>query len=108
LIFDLGSNDYRAVTFARNLRRARKLSRGRLMIVFTMNKPRVRPFNRALRSFASVVNDVTVIDWHSVAREEKLLASDGVHAHARGYRRRARLIANKHGNRSVRRLRVAP
>jgi hypothetical protein len=39
VIFDLGTNDLDIAPFRRNPRRARRASRGRQMIVLTMNRP---------------------------------------------------------------------
>jgi lysophospholipase L1-like esterase len=73
----------------------RRLTGARRMIVFTLNRPSARRFNRAVRAFASSARDVALIDWHATARRERLLSRDGVHAAARGYRRRAALIARR-------------
>ena len=89
VIFDLGTNDWSPQTLTRNLSRARKLTGRRLMIVLTMNKPGVGPFNRAVRAFANSTDDVALIPWHSMAAKRHLLGGDGIHASASGYRRRA-------------------
>jgi lysophospholipase L1-like esterase len=93
VIFDLGTNDYDARAHGRSLRLARRLSGRRQMIVFTLNKPGARPFNRAITSFASRARNVTLIDWHALGHAQRLLASDGVHADAGGYRLRAAAVA---------------
>ena len=95
VIFDLGSNDAHPAALARNLKRARRRARGRRMIVFTLNRPQARRFNRVVRDFASSARDVALIDWHASARRERLLSADGIHAAAHGYRRRAALIARR-------------
>jgi hypothetical protein len=95
VIFDVGTNDWSPRTLARNLSRARKLSGRRLMIVLTMNKPGVGPFNRAVRAFARSTDDVALIPWHSMAARKHLLGGDGIHANASGYRRRAVLVAQR-------------
>jgi hypothetical protein len=97
VIFDLGTNDYSAATLGTNLRRARTLTGDRLMIVFTMNKPGVAPFNRAVKAFARSADNVVLIRWHSTAGKEHLLAGDGIHAGASGYRRRAALVSHQIG-----------
>jgi lysophospholipase L1-like esterase len=76
------------------LSRARRLTGSRLMIVLTMNKPGVGPFNRAVRAFAGSAKDVVLIAWHSQAARQHLLGGDGIHASASGYRRRAALMAD--------------
>ncbi len=93
VVFDLGTNDYSAPKLARNLRRARRISGHRLMIVFTINKPGVGTFNKAIRRFAATAHDVTLVDWHSLAHAKRLLTSDGVHTDLVGYHRRAMLLA---------------
>jgi len=93
-IFDLGSNDARPATLARNLERARALTGERLMVVLTLNKPGAGRFNRAIRAFARSTSNVALVDWHATAGREQLLAGDGIHASATGYRRRATLIAD--------------
>jgi hypothetical protein len=95
VIFDLGSNDPDPAALTRNLRRGRRLSGARRMIVFTLNRPGARLFNRAVRAFASSARNVALIDWHTTARREGLLSGDGVHAATHGYRRRAALIARR-------------
>jgi hypothetical protein len=93
VIFDIGTNDRDAATMTRNLRRARKRAGDRLLVVFTLNKPGVAPLNGVLRDFARSADNVELVDWRAVAGKEKLLAGDGIHATAAGYRRRARLIS---------------
>jgi hypothetical protein len=93
VIFDIGTNDADPATLARNLKRARKRAGDRLLVVFTLNKPRVAPLNGVLRDFARSADDVELIAWRAVAGKERLLAGDGIHATAAGYRRRARLIS---------------
>jgi hypothetical protein len=93
VVFDLGTNDYSAPELARSLQRARRISGNRPLFVFTINKPGARPFNVALRRFAADARRVSLIDWRSVAAARHLLAADGIHADASGYRRRAGLLA---------------
>ena len=93
VIFDIGTNDRDTATMTRNLRRARKRAGDRLLVVFTLNKPGVAPLNGVLRDFARSADNVELVDWRAVAGKEKLLAGDGIHATAAGYRRRARLIS---------------
>jgi hypothetical protein len=95
VVFDLGTNDYNAATLAKNLRRARRRTGERPMIVFTMNKPRVGPFNKAVRTFARSAANVVLIDWHGVVAGKGLLGGDGIHASASGYRRRAALVMDE-------------
>lgn len=92
VVFDLGTNDFSTETLTQNLHRARKQTRDRLMIVLTMNKPGVGRFNGAVRTFARSADNVVLIDWHATAGREALLAGDGIHASAWGYRRRAASI----------------
>jgi hypothetical protein len=93
VIFDLGTNDWSTTTLTRNLRRARAWIGNRLMVLLTMNKPGVRPFNRAVKMFAASGGNVVLIDWRSMARRQGLLSGDGIHAAYSGYSRRAMLIA---------------
>lgn len=93
VIFDVGTNDRDAATTRKNLKRARKRAGDRLLVVFTLNKPGVAPLNGALRDFAGSADNVELVDWRAVAGKERLLAGDGIHATAAGYRRRARLIS---------------
>ena len=92
VVFDMGTNDVSPDLVGRHLRRARALSGERLMIVFTLNKPNARPFNRVIRSFARSSDNVGLIDWHAAAVREHLLGADGIHASPWGYRRRAALV----------------
>jgi hypothetical protein len=92
VVFDLGTNDGSPELLARNLRRTRRVTGNRLLIAFTLNRPNVRPFNDAIRRFARSVENLSVIDWHATAAREHLLAGDGIHASASGYRRRAALV----------------
>jgi hypothetical protein len=93
VVFDLGTNDRRLGTLRRNLKRARKVVGSRLLVVFTLNVPGARSFNRVIRSFSATAPNVLLVDWHAAARAHSLLASDGIHASPRGYVRRAVLIA---------------
>jgi len=99
VVFDLGTNDGSPELLARNLHGARKLTGERLLIVFTLNRPYARPFNDAIRRFARSVENLSVIDWHVTATREHLLADDGIHASASGYRRRARIVTRLIGPR---------
>lgn len=92
VIFDLGTNDGSPAILSQNLRRARKLTGERLVIAFTLNRPNAGPFNNAISGFARSARNVLVIDWHSRATREHLLAGDGIHASASGYRRRAAIV----------------
>jgi lysophospholipase L1-like esterase len=94
VVFDLGTNDGSADLLAHNLRRARRLTGDRRLIVFTLNKPGVQPFNSAIRAFARATENVFLIDWHSTASSRHLLAGDGIHASPSGYTRRAGLVAS--------------
>jgi hypothetical protein len=95
VIFDLGTNDYSPAVLLRNLRLARRWSGDRLMIVFTMNKPGVGPFNEVVRTFARSTDNVVLIDWHSTAARGHLLAGDGIHSGPYGYRLRAALVSKR-------------
>ena len=92
VVFDLGTNDATAELLSANLRRARRLTGERLLIVFTLNKPDAGPFNHVIRGFAGFADNVVVLDWHSTAARRHLLAGDGIHASPSGYRRRAALV----------------
>lgn len=95
VVFDLGTNDWSPATLAANLRAARAtIGRGRLMVVFTMNKPGVGPLNQVVRRFASAAGNVMLIDWHASAHRARLLAGDGIHPTYAGYSRRAGLIVD--------------
>lgn len=94
VIFDIGTNDWSPQTLAKNLSSARRLIGSRLMLTFTINKPGVAPFNRAVRAFARSDDDVALIPWHSLAAKKHLLGGDGIHASAPGYWRRAELTAD--------------
>ena len=93
VIFDLGTNDSSPVDLMRSLRVARRWTGARLMIVFTLNKPAVGPFNHAVRAFARSAENVILVDWRSTAAREHLLAGDGIHPSPSGYRRRAALVS---------------
>lgn len=93
VIFDIGTNDRDASTMKKNLKRARRRAGDRPLVVFTLNKPSVAPLNGVLRDFAASADNVELVDWRAVAGKEGLLAGDGIHATAAGYRRRARLIS---------------
>jgi hypothetical protein len=93
VVFDLGTNDPTPATLTRNLRLARMEAGARLMVVFTINKPGDRPFNRAIREFAARAGNVELLDWQARAAEERLLGGDGIHASLAGYTRRAGLVA---------------
>jgi hypothetical protein len=93
VVFDLGTNDPTPATLTRDLRLARREAGERLMVVFTINKPGDRPFNRAIREFAAGAPNVELVDWHASAAKESLLGGDGIHASASGYSRRAGLVA---------------
>ena len=93
VIFDIGTNDRDASTMKKNLKRARRRAGDRPLVVFTLNKPGVAPLNGVLRDFAASADNVELVDWRAVAGKEGLLAGDGIHATAAGYRRRARLIS---------------
>ena len=95
LIFDLGTNDSSAAVLLRNLRLARRWTGDRLMVVFTLNKPGVAPFNRAVTRFAHSTDNVVLVDWHSIAAKEHLLGGDGIHASPSGYRRRAVIVSRR-------------
>lgn len=95
VIFDLGTNDWSAATLRSNLHRAHAQIGQRLMVVFTMNKPGVRPLNRVVETFAASASNVLLIDWHSAAAHEHLLGGDGIHADVAGYSRRADIIAHE-------------
>lgn len=95
LIFDLGTNDSSPAVLSRNLRQARRETRERLMVVFTLNKPGAAPFNRAVATFAHSADNVVLIDWHSIAAKEHLLGGDGIHPGPHGYRRRAVIVSRR-------------
>ena len=92
MVFDLGTNDYRVDTLTTNLRGARREAAGRVMVVFTLNKPGAGPFNRATEPSRTRADNVVVVDWQSAAVKERLLGGDGIHASATGYKRRAALV----------------
>ena len=94
VVFDLGTNDASPELLGRNLRRARTLTGRRQMIVFTLNKPAAGPFNRTIRAFGRSADNVFLVDWHSTATRQHLLAGDGIHASPSGYRRRAALVGS--------------
>ena len=93
VIFDVGTNDFDVRLFGRNLRRARWAIQDRQMIVLTMNRSGIEPFNYTVLRFAASTFDVIVADWYSLAQRWDLLAGDGIHASGSGYRLRAALIA---------------
>jgi len=95
VIFDLGTNDSHVSALSRNLRAAARLIGDRRLIVFTLNRPRATRFNRMVSRIAASIRTVALIHWHAIAAREDLLSSDGVHPSTRGYRRRARLIADQ-------------
>lgn len=100
VVFDLGTNDWSVGTLSHNLTRAHRLSGQRLLVVFTMNKPGVAPFNRAVVDFARSTANVLMIDWHAMATRRRLLAGDGIHATTSGYHRRAAQIERKIASRA--------
>lgn len=93
VVFDLGTNDPTPATLTMNLRLARTDAGERVMVVFTINGPGDRPFNRAIREFAAGAGNVELVDWHAWAAKEQLLGGDGIHASLAGYTRRAVLVA---------------
>jgi hypothetical protein len=95
IVFDLGTNDRSVSTLEHNLELARRLTGTRPMVVFTMNKAGVGPFNRMVSRFARSTRNVDLVDWHSAAGRRHLLGGDGIHASSSGYHRRAELVARR-------------
>lgn len=89
--FDLGTNDASVGKVAENLRAARRTAGSRCLVVSTLNRPeRAATFNAEIRDFAGSAPNVELFDWRKQTSERpRLLADDGVHATAEGYRRRA-------------------
>lgn len=54
-----------------------------------------RPVNRAVKRLARTHSNLFVFDWDAYVRDNpRALSSDGVHANARGYRMRGKLLAD--------------
>jgi hypothetical protein len=89
VIFDAGTNDSQAKTFARNLKRAHKIvdSDQELIVSTLKGGPQAAAKNRALRKFARENENVRVVDTSGIP-----LGPDNLHPTAAGYRQRAQLF----------------
>ena len=99
VIFDAGTNDSSAATLRDSLNDARKIAKDRPLVVLTVNSgANTAALNDAVRDFANNHSGVFLIDWRQISQDENLIGGDNIHPTGAGYKRRARLIANKLGN----------
>jgi lysophospholipase L1-like esterase len=89
VLFDAGTNDGSAAELARSLQRVRKLAGNATVVVPTVNGPDAAAKNRLIRQLGQQ-GAVRVVDW--AAKSKGLVGSDGIHASAQGYKRRAQMI----------------
>lgn len=96
VIFDVGTNDAQASVLAKNLRRAYSLiGSDQNLILSTVNGPDAKNKNKIIRKFAETRENVSVVDWAN--NDKGLLAADRIHATAKGYIKRAKLLAGAVG-----------
>lgn len=90
LVFALGTNDSNNLEYRRTLIKVRRARPKACLVLVSIHKPGAKALNRTQR----MIPGAKIAPWnHLVAQKPSLLASDGIHATARGYRLRARLIS---------------
>lgn len=105
VVIQLGTNDFDAQLFRRNVREIMKLLGDRK--VFWMNTYRGAPYassdpiNRVLESEADSRDNLVVLDWHSEVVNGRVKLVDGLHPDAKGYEKRAKMIREAVGNANV-------
>lgn len=82
VVLDLGTNDMNAKQLAHSIRRAKRYARGARIVVPLVHGPNAKQKNRVIRK-----SGVQVLNWG------KAHGGDGIHSTAKGYRRRAKLLA---------------
>lgn len=90
VVFDVGTNDGSAAQLRKSISQARRVAKGAMLIVPTVNGPDAENKNRVLRGLADR-GEIVLVDWAS--KSGGLLASDGIHATPTGYRARAAMLA---------------
>lgn len=86
VVFDLGTNDPDAKSFARSIRRADRLTGNVPIVIPKVHGPNAKAKNRALKRLAG--GDVRVVN-----PGRRGLGGDGIHYSRAGYRARARRVA---------------